>query len=72
MSSAVSIKPSREDMKRFSHLDTERKRVAAATAWAGMRALQIETGPGYAPLDLISDGLPRTYLRNWAKKLLGK
>jgi hypothetical protein len=66
----VSIVPAREDIERFSHLDTERKRVAAATAWAGMRAFQLEMGPGHAALDLIASELPAAYQRNWAKKLL--
>lgn len=64
------IEPTREDIGRFSHLDTERKRIAAATAWAGMRAFQIEMGPGHAALDLIASELPEAYRRNWAKNLL--
>jgi hypothetical protein len=67
----VGVEPTREDIDRFSHLDTESKRVAAATAWAGMRAFQIEMGPGHAALDLITAELPEAYRRNWAKGLLG-
>ena len=66
----ITIRPKRADIERFSHLDTERKRVAAATAWAGMRAFQIEMGPGHAALDLIAEELPEKYRRNWAKGLL--
>lgn len=66
----VVIEPTREDIERFSHLDTERKRVAAATAWAGMRAFQLEMGPGHAALDLIAGELPAAYRRNWAKGLM--
>lgn len=46
------------------------KRIAAATAWAGMRAFQIEMGPGHAALDLIASELPEAYRRNWARNLL--
>ena len=66
----VGIVLTREDIERFSHLDTERKRVAAATAWAGMRAFQLEMGPGHAALDLIASELPAAYRRNWAKGLM--
>lgn len=66
----ITIRPKREDINRFSHLDTERKRIAAATVWAGMRALQMEMGPGHEALDLIASDLPKQYQRNWAKKLL--
>lgn len=64
------IRPKRDDIERFSHLDTERKRVAAATVWAGMRVFQLEMGPGHAALDLIASELPKPYQRNWAKRLL--
>lgn len=66
----VGVEPTREDLERFSHLDTEGKRVAAATAWAGMRAFQMQMGPGHAALDLIAAELPEAYRRNWARNLL--
>lgn len=66
----ATIEPTREDVARFSHLDTERKRVATATAWAAMRAFQLEMVPGHAALDLIAEELPAAYRRNRAKGLL--
>ncbi len=64
---SITIRPKRIDIERFSYLDTERKRVVAATVWASMRALQIEMGPGHMALDLIASNLPVAYRRNWAK-----
>jgi len=72
MSSAISIKPSREDMKRFAGIGTQRANLAAATVWAGLRILQEEKGPGHAALDLLTCEMPEAYRKNWAKKLLGK
>jgi len=72
MSSAISIKPSREDMKRFAGVGTQRANLAAATVWAGLRILQEEKGPGHAALDLLTCEMPDAYRKNWAKKLLGK
>lgn len=66
----ISIRPKQADLKRFAHLDGERKQVAAATVWAGMRALQVEMGPGHTALDVATSDVPKMYLRNWAKKLL--
>ena len=67
---ATGIVPTREDIERFSHLDTERQRVAAATVWASMCVFQQAMGPGHAALDVIASELPAAYRRNWAKGLL--
>ena len=64
------IRPKRADIERFSHFDTEEKRVKAAAAWAGLRAFQMAMGPGHAALEMIASELPDAYRRNWAKKLL--
>ena len=66
----ITIRPKRADRERFSHFDTERKRIAAATAWAGLCAFQQEMGPGHAALDLLTEEMPEAYRRNWAKGLL--
>lgn len=66
----ISIRPRRVDLDRFAYLVGDRKQAAAATAWAGLRALQTEFGPGHAALDLLASELPEAYRRNWAKKLL--
>jgi hypothetical protein len=66
----INIKPKQADLKRFAYLDSEREQAAAATAWVGMRELQIATGPGHMALDVVTSGLPKAYLRNWAKELL--
>jgi hypothetical protein len=72
MSTTISIKPSRDDLKRFAGIGTDRANLAAATVWAGLRILQEEKGPGHAALDLITCEMPEAYRKNWAKKLLGK
>jgi hypothetical protein len=41
---------------------------AGAMTLAGMRTLQRELGPGYAPLELIASVLPYEYKKNWAKR----
>lgn len=41
---------------------------AGAMTLAGMRTLQRELGPGYAPLELIASVLPYEYKKNWAKQ----
>lgn len=70
MKTGISIKPSKDDLRRFEGLRTDRAQLAAATVWAGLRILQEETGPGHAALDLLASGMTDAYCRNWAKKLL--
>jgi hypothetical protein len=64
------IIPTAADLAMFADKLPPRAAWAAATAWASCRAVQIETGPGHVPLDVLTHGMPLAYKQNWARQIL--
>lgn len=61
-----------KDVERFTREFSPEVAPDAAIVFEAMRRIQAKTGPGYAPLDVVTSGLTNPYLKNWARKLLGK
>ena len=70
MKTGISIKPTKEDLKRFAGSGSPRSQLAKATAWRSLCILQQEEGPGYPALDFLAHEMTAAYRQNWAKKLL--
>ncbi|MBC7102074.1 MAG: hypothetical protein H5U13_02435 [Parvibaculum sp.] len=61
-----------KDVERFAREFSPEIARDAAIAVEAMRRMQMATGPGHVPLDVVSSILTDPYRKNWAKKLLGK
>ena len=70
MKTGISIKPTKEDLKRFAGSGSQRSQLAKATAWRCLCIMQEEEGPGYPALDFLAHEMTTAYRKNWAKKLL--
>lgn len=71
MSKNYTVRALTRDKEMFAQdFESEEAIKAAAALWNAMRKLQAATGPGFAPLDVLTRGIPKKHLRNWAKRLL--
>lgn len=71
MSKSYTVRALARDKEMFSqHFESEEAINAAAAVRNGLRKLNAATAPSYAPLDVLTQGIPRKHLRNWAKRLL--
>lgn len=69
---SYAIRAKAKDVARFASEFSPEIAPDAAILHESMRRIQAKTGPGHAPLDVVKACLTNPYMRNWAKKLLGK